>query len=144
MAMTKLKGIYILAVQVSQDKNVKVGSLGQIHFRKGLYAYVGSAQNNLEKRLGRHFEKAAKRKFWHIDYLLAEDDISAVKAYFKEAAKPEECLTAQKLAKSGFPVKGFGCSDCNCVSHLFMFESPSMLENVCLKLGFKPFPLSCE
>lgn len=142
--MKTLRGIYILAVMVNRDKTVRIGSLGTIQFKKGLYAYVGSAQNNLEKRLERHFKKAAKRKFWHIDYLLAEDDVSVVKAFFKKADKPEECATAQGLAKFGFSVKGFGCSDCKCESHLFMFENQSLLENACFKLGFKPFTLSCQ
>lgn len=142
--MTALKGIYLLAVLVSRNKTVKVGSLGPLFFRKGLYVYVGSAQNNLEKRLKRHVEKAAKRKFWHIDYLLAEDAVNVVEAFFKEADKPEECSTAQNLAKFGFPVEGFGCSDCECKSHLFMFESRNLLENACLKLGFKPISLSCQ
>jgi Uri superfamily endonuclease len=139
-----LKGVYVLVVQVSRDKTVRVGSLGTIHFRAGLYAYVGSAQNNLEKRLKRHFGKAAKRRFWHIDYLLAEDCVKALKAYFKEAGKPEECSMARKLAEHGFPVKGFGCSDCKCKSHLFMFESQSLLKDVCFELNFKPFPLSSQ
>ncbi len=139
-----MKGVYVLEVQLSRDKNVRVGSLGTIYFRAGLYAYVGSAQNNLEKRLKRHFGKAAKRRFWHIDYLLAEDCVKALKAYFKEAGKPEECSTARKLAEHGFPVKGFGCSDCKCESHLFMFESQSLLDEVCSKLKFKPFQLSCQ
>ncbi|MEM0357528.1 MAG: GIY-YIG nuclease family protein [Candidatus Bathyarchaeia archaeon] len=140
--MKALRGIYILAVLVGRERTVKVGSLGTIQFKNGLYAYVGSAQNNLEKRLERHFKKVAKRRFWHIDYLLAEDDVSVVKAFFKEAGKPEECVTAQSLAKFGFPVKGFGCSDCKCESHLFMLENQSQLENICFKLGFKPFTLS--
>jgi Uri superfamily endonuclease len=137
-----LKGIYILVVQVNRDKTVNVGSLGAVYFKAGLYAYVGSAQNGLEKRLKRHFGKVAKRKFWHIDYLLAEDDVKALKAYFKETGKFEECLTARKLANYGFPVKGFGCSDCKCKSHLIMFESQSLLEYVCSKSDFKPFSFS--
>ncbi|MEM1565662.1 MAG: GIY-YIG nuclease family protein [Candidatus Bathyarchaeia archaeon] len=142
--MAKLKGIYVLTVLVGRDKTVKIGSLGQVRFKAGFYAYVGSAQNNLEKRLKRHFGGVTRRRFWHIDYLLTEDHVNAVKAFFKEASKPEECLTAQELAKFGFPVDGFGCSDCKCRSHLFMFESQNLLEKVCLELGFKQFPLSCQ
>lgn len=142
--MATLKGIYVLAVLISRDKTVEIGSLGSVSFPRGMYAYVGSAQKNLEKRLKRHVEKTAKRKFWHIDYLLAENSTKVVKIYFKEAGKAEECFTAQTLAKFGFPVEGFGCSDCQCESHLFLFGGLSQMEDVCLKLGFKPFPLSCQ
>ncbi|MBS7647575.1 MAG: GIY-YIG nuclease family protein [Candidatus Bathyarchaeia archaeon] len=142
--MATLKGIYILAVLVSRDETVKVGSLGTVTFAKGLYAYVGSAQNGLEKRLRRHLRKALKRKFWHIDYFLAVNSVNVVKVFFKEAEKPEECATAHVLAQFGLPVMGFGCSDCNCKSHLFHFSSIDLLETTCLKLGFAPVYLSCQ
>ncbi|MEM3565417.1 MAG: DUF123 domain-containing protein [Candidatus Bathyarchaeia archaeon] len=111
---------------------------------KGFYAYVGSAQKGVEKRLIRHFRRACKKRFWHIDYLLAMDDVSVVKAFYKEAGKSEECVTAQVLKAVGSPVEGFGCSDCRCGSHLFGFNSLSHLEGACLKLGFKPFALPCQ
>lgn len=134
-----LKGIYILAIAIDRDITVEVGSLGKLCFKRGFYAYVGSAQNNLEKRLKRHVEKASKTRFWHIDYLLADGSANVVGVFFKEAGKSAECETAQNLAKHGLPIEGFGCSDCNCKSHLFMFQDRRMLEDVCLRLGFKPF-----
>ena len=139
-----MKGIYILTILIDKGIAVKVGALGKIFFKKGFYAYVGSAQNSLEKRLNRHFKKAAKRKFWHIDYLLAENHVNIVKVFLKEAEKLEECLTAQRLGEFGVPVEGFGCSDCNCKSHLFMFSDRHLLKNTCLKLGFKHVALSCQ
>lgn len=139
-----MKGVYVLAISINKDVNVEIGALGKLLFRKGFYAYVGSAQNNLEKRLNRHFRKAAKRKFWHIDYLLAEDSARFVKAFCKEANKPEECATAQRFSVFGFPVEGFGCSDCGCKSHLFMLGDYSLLENACLNLGFKPISLPSQ
>ena len=139
---TPTKGIYVLAISVSKNINVKIGSLGKLSFRKGFYAYIGSAQNHLEKRLNRHLKRVAKRKFWHIDYLLTENFVQVVRAFYKEANKPEECATARSFSAVGFPVKGFGCSDCDCQSHLFLFNDYSLLENTCLKLGFKCFTLS--
>lgn len=139
-----MKGIYVLTILINKGIAVKVGAMGKVFFNKGFYAYVGSAQNSLERRLNRHFRKAAKRKFWHIDYLLAENHVNIVKAFFKEAEKPEECLTAQRLGKFGVPIVGFGCSDCNCKSHLFMFSNRRLLEDACLKLGFKHVVLSCQ
>lgn len=136
--MRTVKGIYVLVISVSKKVAIKVGALENVTFKNGLYAYVGSAQNNLEKRLRRHFQRA-KRKFWHIDYLLADAHVSILKAFYKEAEKSEECATALKFGERGFAVKKFGCSDCRCSSHLFMFKDHRLLEDLCLKYGFKPF-----
>ena len=40
--MNALKGIYVLIIQVGEDSDVDIGTLGKIAFMKGLYAYVGS------------------------------------------------------------------------------------------------------
>jgi Uri superfamily endonuclease len=58
-----MKGIYVLIISVDKDTIVDAGVLGQLNFKKGLYAYVGSAQANLEKRIERHLRKENKRKF---------------------------------------------------------------------------------
>lgn len=113
-----LRGIYILVVSVEKNIEVTVGSLGNVSFNKGFYAYVGSAQINLEKRIERHLRKN-KRRFWHIDYLLCNDEVKAVKVFWKKAGKSEECLIAKKLLDIAIPILDFGCSDCRCISHLF-------------------------
>jgi Uri superfamily endonuclease len=79
---------------------------------------VGSAQNNLEKRIERHLRKK-KQRFWHIDYLLCNDEVQAAKVFWKKADKLEECLVAKKLLNIAIPILDFGCSDCRCISHLF-------------------------
>lgn len=117
----KIKGIYILFIQVKRDVAVEVGSLGKLKFNKGNYAYVGSAQNGIEKRVARHLRRE-KKKFWHIDYLLAQGGVKIEKIAYKEAPKEEECRTAQTLLKFGEPIIGFGCSDCSCKSHLFKIK----------------------
>ncbi|MGB9853198.1 MAG: GIY-YIG nuclease family protein [Candidatus Bathyarchaeales archaeon] len=141
--MSPVKGIYVLAISVNKSVTIKVGALGNVTFEKGLYAYVGSAQNNLDKRLRRHFQWA-KRKFWHIDYLLANAHASVLKAFYKEAEKPEECTVARGFSEKGFAVKKFGCSDCRCVSHLFRFNTYSLLEDLCLKCGLTLYHLASE
>jgi sugar fermentation stimulation protein A len=137
-----VKGVYVLAISVGKDIMVNVGALGSVFFEKGLYAYVGSAQNSLEKRIERHLRKA-KKKFWHIDYLLDDDAVRIVRVFCKEAEKSKECRIARKLNEKGVAVKGFGCSDCGCVSHLLMYGgSPWKLEvfvEVCC--GFFGVPL---
>lgn len=113
-----MKGVYILVISVNRDIRINVGALGKVFFGKGVYAYVGSAQNNLEKRIERHFRKT-KRKFWHVDYLLGNRFVKLVKVFYKKAGKSEECRIARKLGETGVPIASFGCSDCGCVSHLF-------------------------
>ncbi len=113
-----MKGVYILILEVCKDLIVRVGSLGEMRFAKGRYAYVGSAQNNLEKRIERHRLKN-KKKFWHIDYLTTNPYVRIVKFFYRNTRKLGECRIANNLSKIGIPIKDFGCSDCNCRSHLF-------------------------
>ncbi len=114
-------GIYVLIIQVSKDIKVNVGATGRIALTKGLYAYVGSAQTNMKQRIKRHLRNE-KRKFWHIDYLLDNVAARIMEVFFREADKSEECKTAKAIGKRGEPIYGFGCSDCNCKSHLFHIE----------------------
>ncbi len=124
--MSIVKGVYVLAIFVRKDISVNVGTLRCINFEKGLYAYVGSAQNNLEKRIERHLRKA-KRKFWHIDNLLGNEFVKVLKVFHKTAERPEECKIAKELSKRGVPIKGFGSSDCTCKSHLFKLQDYEFL-----------------
>ncbi len=127
--MSMKKGVYVLVVSVGKDIRVNVGALGSIDFEKGLYAYVGSAQRNFEKRIKRHLRKA-KRKFWHIDYLLDNTSAKVLKVFYKEAEKSEECTVARELTERAVPVVNFGCSDCDCVSHLFNIDDYGFLRNL--------------
>jgi Uri superfamily endonuclease len=113
-----MKGIYVLLLSINKSINVNVGALGVKHIEKGLYAYVGSAQKSLEKRVERHL-KRKKRKFWHIDYLLDSEDVRIFKVFFMEVGKAEECKMSKMIGKYGISIKGFGSSDCKCESHLF-------------------------
>jgi len=123
-----MKGVYVIVVLVRRDVEIKIGALGSVNFEKGLYAYVGSAQNSLRKRVQRHLRKG-KKKFWHIDYLLDNDAVKVVKAFYKEAGKSEECRIAGKSSEKGVAVKDFGCSDCSCVSHLFRIDDCGLLRD---------------
>jgi Uri superfamily endonuclease len=133
-----MKGIYILEISVGRNISVKVGKLGSVNFDKGLYAYVGSAQNNLEKRVERHLSKQ-KKNFWHIDYLLANESVNIIGVFFKTAEKSEECEFAAELAKSSLPVTGFGSSDCECASHLYRLPSVQFLRQYMTEKQWCPF-----
>ncbi len=129
------KGIYCLVIDVDRDINPKVGALGRIRLKKGVYAYVGSAQNNLQKRIQRHLSKHKKIR-WHIDYLLASPNVRIRKAMFRKGGKDLECRTACFLSEVAEPVPCFGCSDCSCSSHLFRLRSLGELRS----LGFAAMP----
>ena len=119
-----MKGVYILKIYLHESMEIKIGALGSLFFRKGFYAYSGSAMGGLEQRIGRHLRKD-KKLHWHIDYLLGKAEIK--KVFVKETnRKSEECGSATRLEQSGgVPVNGFGSSDCRCTSHLFYFNAKS-------------------
>ena len=122
-----LKGIYVLIIHLAKDVTVNIGALGKTAFKKGLYAYVGSAQTNLEQRVKRHLRKE-KQKFWHIDYLLDSDTAKIIKVFYKKANKAEECKIAEGISERSKLISGFGCSDCNCKSHLFHIEDYKFIQ----------------
>ena len=132
-----MKGIYILLISVDKDISVEIGALGRRNFRRGLYIYVGSAQNNIEKRVKRHFAKT-KRKYWHIDYLLGDSHAEVVKAFYMEAGKPDECRVAQRLGETAKPIIGFGSSDCKCKGHLFKLVVHDDLNRLTHETNLKP------
>lgn len=111
-----MKGCYVLLINLKEDQNIAFGTKHNDDFKKGYYAYVGSALHGLEHRIQRHL-RHNKKMFWHIDYLLKYATITQV--YYKENSYREECIIANQLQQNAKSVKGFGCSDCRCISHLF-------------------------
>lgn len=121
-------GTYIIVMRATQGAAVQIGSWRCIELRRGWYIYVGSAfgPGGIGARVRRHFRED-KVKRWHIDYITT-------------LAKPQcawFCIEAQRLEHSWATVcqqsdaftaiKGFGCSDCTCGSHLFgVDEEPSL------------------
>ena len=118
-----MKGSYILLLKVNKSVNVKVGSLGVIKFKRGIYAYVGSAMNGIEARVRRHIklnrEKSGRLK-WHIDYLLVNDHVRIVKVFFIPTRKRSECIVSKLLERKAIEtVRKFGSTDCKtCKGHL--------------------------
>lgn len=116
-----VKGIYCLVIKLDNDKRIKIGKLGYTKFKKGYYCYVGSALNNLEKRIQRHKSKS-KKIHWHIDHFLKHSKIIDVIKI--ETNKKIECQLSKKInKKSDSNMKRFGCSDCKCMSHLYYFKN---------------------
>ena len=79
-----MKGSYCLIIDISRDIKQGIGKMGELNFKKGLYIYVGSAMNNIEKRVERHIKTSKGRNkilFWHIDYLLSNRNVKIRKIY---------------------------------------------------------------
>jgi Uri superfamily endonuclease len=123
-------GIYVLLLFVSEEITLTIGKLGINNFTMGYYSYTGSAFGNgatsLKNRIRRHLSKE-KRKFWHIDYLLADERVSIEAVIVAETYEKVECETNQYIKKTigaKVPIMGFGSSDCrkNCGSHLLYFS----------------------
>jgi len=116
------KGSYTLILRLNEAAEVEIGSLGTLELRKGFYAYNGSANGSGGfKRLERHLEQRGK-KHWHIDYINHSPKTGIV-AFFKSPGADAECSVSQELSLEFEAVAGFGCSDCNCNSHLYYSDS---------------------
>ncbi|MCD4722450.1 MAG: DUF123 domain-containing protein [Desulfobacula sp.] len=52
------KGTYIIVMYLDKSKRIQIGKLGQFKFKKGHYAYVGSAfgPGGLKSRIKHHIE----------------------------------------------------------------------------------------
>jgi len=134
-----LKGTYVLCIRVKETIDVIVGALGLIQFQSGMYIYIGSALNSLKPRIIRHIETSRGTHnvtHWHIDYLLREPAVRLEAVYFTDATERLECVYASAVAEHGTAVKGFGCSDCRCVSHLYNVHDCGFIE----KMGLKKWP----
>lgn len=114
-----MKGCYCLIIELKKDKNLKIGKKLKTEFKKGHYVYIGSAMNNLESRVKRHLSKS-KILHWHIDYLLKHSKIVEV---VYNLDKKVECELSNELSKNRDYIQDFGCSDCECNSHLYYFKN---------------------
>ena len=122
-------GIYTLLLFLSKEVTVDIGMLGKQRLPMGHYTYTGSAlgkgASSLKHRIARHLRKE-KRKFWHIDYLLADENVSVEAVIVAETNEDMECNLnsyMKSIRGATVPVRGFGASDCkkNCGSHLVHF-----------------------
>ncbi len=122
-------GIYTLIIFLSREICLNVGKLGQQKFLKGYYTYTGSAlgkgASSLKRRVSRHLQKE-KRNFWHIDFLLANENAAVTAVVAAQTNRRLECRLNRYIKREGgakIPVKRFGASDCreDCKSHLLFF-----------------------
>lgn len=115
------KGTYCLVMRLDKDSIIGIGKRPPVKFPRGFYCYVGSAMNNLEKRICRHMSKDKALK-WHIDWLLEHAKIMGIKKI--ESQKRLECELSRDVEglSEGLIMKRFGSSDCSCETHLHYFS----------------------
>jgi endonuclease-3 len=112
-------GTYTLVIQLTDAETIAVGSLGEFAFDAGWYAYTGSALGSGGfSRVDRHRSLARGERevrHWHVDYLLCHP-ASRLDTVHTTADIDGECTVATAI--DGESLSGFGCSDCDCHSHL--------------------------
>lgn len=125
-------GTYALLLRVPADvgpngrAELRVGALGTMTLRVGLYVYVGRAfgSGGLRARVRRHAGQGGAQH-WHIDYLRPHARLEAV--WYTHDPQSRECAWARILRKdprSSVPMAGFGASDCDCSAHLVGYDRP--------------------
>ena len=116
------RGTYVLVLRLTHHWIVRVGSLGMVRFVRGYYTYVGSARRGMRSRVARHLARE-KRKRWHIDWLTTQPGVVPI-AVASTMLTGLECRIAATLSsRADGRVDGFGCSDCECESHLHYFSN---------------------
>ncbi len=125
-------GIYTILLALRRPQEIEVGSLGAISFAAGYYAYTGSARGSGGcKRVDRHIrltQGIVSTRRWHIDYLLPNTEFQ--KVFITRTTRDLECKIASTIAERLKSVKGFGCTDCRCSSHLHHAEYLSDMQEV--------------
>ena len=143
--MNSKPGTYALVLRSDASTWTRIGRWGRLNVRPGYYIYVGSAlgPGGVLARVSRHCREP-KSKHWHIDYL-REFTILASVWYSHSPIRLEHCW-AEAVAKLNETelVKGFGCSDCRCESHLFYSASEPKLTSFAAAVRSSVKSWSCE
>lgn len=121
MLLVPQPGLYTLLLRLAQPLRLRYGGC-EYEAGKGWYVYVGSAMGGLAGRLGRHL-RTSQTRHWHVDQLLAAGKVADIQVLSGTDAAIGECALAAVVANwpGAVPVPGFGCSDCDCPTHLFAF-----------------------
>jgi Uri superfamily endonuclease len=132
------KGTYSLILILENDQYIEIGKIGNYLFKKGYYAYNGSALGGLGRV--RYHLKRNKNKRWHIDYLL--EYAKVLEIIISKDTKNHEHDISKILASvidAEIPVVGFGSSDCKekCPSHLIYFKKVPEIRNVYERVGLE-------
>jgi sugar fermentation stimulation protein A len=125
-------GSYLLILELKEDREITFGKSSSAHFKRGFYVYVGSAMTNLSSRIERH-KRLRKRFHWHIDWLRAHTSVHA--ALPIRSSQRLECELAFEMQQiTDWTMRGFGCTDCSCPSHLFGMAHDPLSSSPFIKL----------
>ena len=130
-SMTPEAGTYALVLFCSQAERVRIGKLGPLRLRRGVYVYVGSARGpgGVRARVAHH-QKLSPRPHWHIDYLRPHTRLDRIwYSHGRRGSEHQWASVFRALPGASIPMAGFGSSDCQCEAHLFFFRKrPSFRE----------------
>ena len=106
--------------------------MGTLTVEPGFYVYVGSAlgPGGIAARVTRHLREEKSLR-WHIDFLRAVTSVTEV--WYAVGGEKRECQWAEAISRTRHvtrPMDGFGSSDCDCPSHLFLFRHRPKLSAV--------------
>lgn len=113
------EGSYLLLLHLPRKKKIKMGKLGERVLQGGYYIYIGSAQQNLTRKINGH-RREKKNPQEPIDYLSSHARI--YRDLPIRTADDLECTLAEEIRKIALEIPSFGSSDCSCSSHLFWTE----------------------
>jgi Uri superfamily endonuclease len=121
-------GTYALVLYSESDTVIQAGRRHRMNVEPGYYIYTGSAfgPGGVRARVTRHCRGGTSRH-WHIDYL--REAVTPLYAWYSLEPVNLEHDRARALSEMAVvsPVKGFGCTDCRCFSHLFhMAKKPGL------------------
>lgn len=109
-----------------------------MEIKPGYYIYVGSAlgPGGVYARVTRHCQ-SSKPKRWHIDFLSEVASPEGIWYYHNPARLEHEWAQALGKLDELSAIKGFGCSDCKCSSHLFFGVKKPELSRFEKIIGYK-------
>lgn len=124
MTMRSDPGTYAIVMRSFSSAEVQIGRWGGLNIEPGYYIYIGSAfgSGGVQARVSRHLRKR-KKNHWHIDYL--RKLVIPVCVWCSYAPINLEHRWAQLVAEMPGTscIKGFGCTDCGCYTHLFVMTT---------------------
>ncbi|GBC70813.1 hypothetical protein HRbin02_00584 [Candidatus Calditenuaceae archaeon HR02] len=127
------RGTYVLVIVLRRPIIVRVGRLGRLSFKRGVYVYVGTARRGLGPRIRRHLAKR-KRLHWHIDWVTSCRAFEVCEVWVSETLGIECKLATELIRQADGFVPRFGSSDCRCRSH-FVYISCGRKEGALHRLG---------
>ena len=128
--MTPRPGTYVLILRSDDRKTLQIGKRGPLDIAPGYYVYVGSAlgPGGVLARVSRHCRSVIS-KHWHIDYLRAHTALVSVWFCYSPVRLEHAWAGLVATLRGTRPVTRFGCSDCDCATHLyFLSREPELSE----------------